>query len=54
MTPRTSRGEPPKDSSDKTTPTPPVEDEEDDGDIATPKRERDYEAEAFKQHDGET
>ena len=47
MTPRTGRGEPPKDTSDKPAPKPDVEDDEEDGDIATPKRDRDDEAEAF-------
>lgn len=46
MTPRTGRGETPKDTADKPTPTPPVDDDEDDGDIATPKRDRDDETDA--------
>lgn len=34
-------------------PAPPADDDEDDGDIATPKRDRDYEAEAFEKRDTE-
>jgi hypothetical protein len=51
MNPRTGH-EPPKKTTDKTAPTP-VDDDEDDGDIATPKRDRDYEAEAFEKRDSE-
>lgn len=36
----------------KTPPAPDLDDE-DDGDIATPKRDRDYEAEAFEKRDTE-
>jgi hypothetical protein len=43
MTPRAGRDQPPKDTSDKPAPRPPVDDDEEDGDIATPKRDRDDE-----------
>jgi hypothetical protein len=51
MNPRTGR-EPPKNTTDKTAPAP-VDDDEEDGDIATPKRDRDDEAEAFEKRDTE-
>jgi hypothetical protein len=52
MTPRSGRE--PKDTSDKPTPRPPVDDDEEDGDIASPKRDRDDEAEMFEKRDNET
>ena len=49
MTPRTGQGEPKTESDKPAPPRKPVDDDEDDGDIATPKRDRDDEAEAFEQ-----
>ncbi len=51
MNPQAGR-EPPKTTTDKSAPAPDIDDE-DDGDIATPKRDRDYEAEAFERRDKE-
>jgi len=51
MNPRKGR-EPPKTTTDKTAPRP-VDDDEEDGDIATPKRDRDDEAEMFERRDRE-
>ncbi|RYX88110.1 MAG: hypothetical protein EON84_17655 [Bradyrhizobiaceae bacterium] len=51
MTPRTRGIEPPKPTTDKPAPRPVDDDEEEDGDIATPKRDRDDEAEAFERRD---
>lgn len=51
MNPR--KGREPKNETDKRAPVPDVGDDEDDGDIATPKHDRDYEAEAFEKRDGE-
>ncbi len=51
MNPRTGR-EPPKHTTDKTTPAA-VDDDEEDGDIATPKRDRDDEADMFERRDHE-
>ncbi len=50
MNTRTGR-EPPK-TTEKKAPVPDVDDE-DDGDIATPKHDRDYEAEAFEKRDSD-
>jgi hypothetical protein len=56
MNPRKGR-EPPKTTTDKTTTDKtaprPVDDDEEDGDIATPKRDRDDEAEMFERRDRE-
>lgn len=54
MNPGTGR-EPPTNTNDKPVPAPAVDDgeDEDDGDIATPKHDRDYEAEAFEKRDSE-
>lgn len=48
MIPQPGHGEPKTESDKPATPKKPVDDDEEDGDIATPKRDRDDEADAFE------